>query len=132
VATLYFTFSRGSWIALAIGLVAAVLLDNRRLQLLTGAVVLSPPLAALLWQCADARGLTRPGNLGLAVQDGHRLLGVVVAVSVVSAAVAALLALGERHVHLPRAARTTWAVVLAVAGVGSSAAPSPGPAGRST
>ncbi len=45
----YFTFSRGAWIALAIGIVAALLLDPRRLQLgLTMAIVAPWPALAVL------------------------------------------------------------------------------------
>ncbi len=42
VPTLYFTFSRGSWVALAIGLAVAIAVDPRRLQLLATVVALAP------------------------------------------------------------------------------------------
>jgi hypothetical protein len=39
---LYFTYSRGSWIAFFVGLTLAIALDPRRLQLVTAALVLTP------------------------------------------------------------------------------------------
>ena len=41
--TIYFTFSRGAWIALAAGLLVAIALDPRRLQLVTSSSRLRPP-----------------------------------------------------------------------------------------
>ena len=41
-ATIYFTFSRGAWYALVLGLVAAIAIDPRRLQLLAISLVLAP------------------------------------------------------------------------------------------
>src|SRR5579872_7514608 len=57
-ACVYFTFSRGAWYALVLGLVATIAVDPRRLQLLAGGAILAifPALGI-----ADARtkaGLT--------------------------------------------------------------------------
>src|SRR5581483_1069045 len=42
VLTVYFTFSRGSWVALAAGLCVAILVSPLRLRLLTVLVMLAP------------------------------------------------------------------------------------------
>ena len=73
-STIYFTFSRGAWIAAAIGLAIAVAADPRRLQLLLAGLVLAPAsaLAVLLSSHQDA--LTRTdAPLSAASDDGHRL-----------------------------------------------------------
>jgi hypothetical protein len=54
-ATLYFTFGRGAWLALAAGLVAAVAVGPGRLQLAATALVLASP-AALAVVAADRLG----------------------------------------------------------------------------
>ena len=41
-ATIYFTFSRGAWYALALGLIAAIAVDPRRLQFLAIGLLLAP------------------------------------------------------------------------------------------
>ncbi len=63
---LYFTFSRGGWIGLEIGLVAVLALDPRRLHFLTSAVAV-----ALASRCDS---LTTPGSdLGAVAQSGGRV-----------------------------------------------------------
>jgi O-antigen ligase len=54
-ATLYFTFSRGGWVALAGGLTVAIVVGPQRLQLAATAVVLGGP-AALAVLAADRLG----------------------------------------------------------------------------
>ena len=46
LATVYFTFSRGAWVAGAVGLAVAIAVDPRRLQLIAGAIVARGPLGA--------------------------------------------------------------------------------------
>src|SRR5207247_1398250 len=72
--TLYFTYSRGAWIALAIGLVAAIALDARRLQLITTALVVAIAPAAAVLIASRLRALTHTdAALARATHDGHRL-----------------------------------------------------------
>src|SRR6478752_7353562 len=74
VPTLYFTFSRGGWAALVIGVAVAVALDSRRLQLLSTMFVLSPFVAMALWLCAREPDLNRrTAALSGAVSEGRRL-----------------------------------------------------------
>ncbi|MDP9284407.1 MAG: hypothetical protein M3P41_05585, partial [Actinomycetota bacterium] len=49
VPTLYFTFGRGPWIAFGVGIVFAVALDPRRLQLTTVLLLLAPAPALAVW-----------------------------------------------------------------------------------
>ena len=49
LATTYFTFSRGAWLALGVGLVVAVAIDPRRLHLLAVALVLAPASGLAVW-----------------------------------------------------------------------------------
>jgi hypothetical protein len=73
--TLYLTFSRGAWLALAAGLVAAYLISPRRLGLLSATLVQAVPAAAAVWLVERAKPLhaTHP-TLAAATRDGHRLL----------------------------------------------------------
>ena len=49
MATFFFTFSRGAWVALACGILAACVIDPRRLHLLAGLLALAPwPLLAVV------------------------------------------------------------------------------------
>jgi O-antigen ligase len=72
-STLYFTYSRGAWIALAIGLIAAIVFDTNRLQLTTTILVIAPaPTLAVLF-ASRLDGLTRKGStLAAATHDGRR------------------------------------------------------------
>jgi O-antigen ligase len=89
--TLYFTYSRGAWIALAIGLAAAIALDARRLQLITTALVVAIAPAAAVLIASRLRGLTHTdAALARATHDGHRLALALLALACVAAALRAL------------------------------------------
>jgi tetratricopeptide (TPR) repeat protein len=112
-ATVYFTFSRGAWIAGAIGLAVAIVVDPRRLQLLAGSLVLAAPsaLAVLLSSRADA--LTRSDALESAAEDDGRRLAVYLVLLAASSALAgALFWLAGRGVAPSRQARLLFAGVL--------------------
>lgn len=123
VPTLYFTFSRGAWIALAAGLVAAFVLETRRLELVTALLVVGPFPAIAVWRASGSRGLTRLDSpLALASHDGHRL-AVVLVLLAAAAAVAVMLAfLLSRRFTFSTAARRGYAIVLCVAAVGAALA----------
>jgi hypothetical protein len=116
VLTLYFTFSRGAWIALGAGLLGAAALDLRRLQLSTALLVISPWPAAAVWIASRSEGLTRSdAPLQMAAEDGRRM-AVIVAGLVVGGALAALaLAVMERRLPVPRRIRLAWGGLLAAA-----------------
>ena len=125
--TIEFTFSRGTWIALAAGLAAAVALDPRRLQLVACLFGLAPLSGAAVWLASQSTALTtRNSSLGRAVSEGHRLALVLVGLAVVGAGIVAGLAALERRVAVGARARRIAAgglvgLVLA-AGVGVVAA----------
>jgi hypothetical protein len=121
LATTYFTFSRGAWLALGIGLVVAVAIDPRRLQLLVVAVVLAPASGLALWLASRQDALTRvDAPVQAATDEGHQLALYLLVLVGVSALGAAVFGLVERRVTLPRAASLAFAgvlVLLVVAGL---------------
>lgn len=121
-ATMYFTFSRGAWLALVAGLIAALAVDTRRLQLAFAGALLGIPPAAAVVLASRAGGLTQAGaSYTSAVHDGHRFAPLVVLLAVLSAGTAILLRLGERRFRVPPALRLVWAgtiVAVLLAGAG--------------
>ena len=116
IPTLYFTFSRGAWIALAVGLLAALALETRRLELVTALLVIGPFAAVAVWRASSSRGLTRlDSSLALASHDGHRLAGLLVLLAAAAAAVAMLLTVAARFLSFSAAARLGYAIVLGAA-----------------
>lgn len=113
--TLYFTFGRAAWIALAVGLVAAVAVDPRRLQLLATLFVvgLAPAIAVLL--ASREAGLTHAGTPFVqAVHDGHRL-GVFLALLMAgNAALACGFTYVSRRVDLGTGVQRAFAVAVAL------------------
>lgn len=121
--TLYFTYGRGAWLALGFGLVAALLLDPRRLELATGLIVLGslPALAVLL--ASRSHALTRQAStLAAARHDGHRLALLLVLLAVLEALLALALRSARTRVTMPRAVRAAWACVLIAVVVAAIAA----------
>jgi tetratricopeptide (TPR) repeat protein len=114
-ATVYFTFSRGAWIAGAVALAAAVAVDPRRLQLLFTGLVLAAPsgLAVLVSSHEDA--LTRlDAPLSAASHDGHRLAVYIVLLAGLSGLLAAGLWLAERRVAPPQTVRLAFAAAVSI------------------
>ena len=111
--TIYFTFSRGAWIALGLGYLAAVAIDPRRLQFLaaTLAIVPAPAAAVLLASRADALSRT-DAPLAEAVREGNRLAVYVSVAAVLAGALAAAFAIIERRIRIPPLARKVFAIAL--------------------
>jgi O-antigen ligase len=119
-ATIYFTFSRGAWIATGIGFALAVAVDPRRLQLLLAALVLAPAAALAVLISSHQDALTRTdAPLAAASHDGHRLAVYLLVLAAVSALVPLGLALAERRIVPPRRARLAFSGALVVALVAS-------------
>jgi hypothetical protein len=111
--TLYFTFGRAAWIALAVGLSAALAVDPRRLQLIATflAVGLAPAIAVLL--ASQETGLTHAGTpLAQAARDGHRLALFLMLLMVGNAAIAAGFEYVARRIDVRPVARRTFAVAV--------------------
>jgi hypothetical protein len=117
--TFYFTFGRAAWIGLLAGLVAAVVVDPRRLQFLAAVLVLAPVPALAVWTASREKGLTNAAAaLGEAVHDGHRFALLLVLFGVVNAALAVAFAFVERRLEPPVGLQRAFgfAVVLLVVG----------------
>jgi hypothetical protein len=114
--TLYFTFGRAAWLALFAGLILAVAVDMRRLQLLAALLVLVPLPALGVYLASRQQGLTQAGTpLARAAHDGHRLLAILALLAFLNAAVAVAFALLERRVEFPVLLRRGFAVAVTLA-----------------
>jgi hypothetical protein len=115
LTTIYFTFSRGAWIALGIGLLAAVAIDPRRLNLIATGLVLTPASAVAVWLASRQDALTRTdAPLGAASREGHRLAVYVLVLAAASAACAAAFGYLESRYAPPRPLRLAFASALVV------------------
>lgn len=114
--TLYFTFSRGAWIALAAGVAIVVALSPRRLRFVTALAVLSVPSAIADGLAYHARPL-RLSNVALSrsIGAGHSLAWQLLLAAMLGALVAALWAALAARVEVPRRARAVYAGALAAA-----------------
>ena len=113
--TLYFTYSRGAWIALGIGLLASIALDPRRLRLITATLAVAPWPALAVWLASQSSGLTNiRAPLATASRDGHRLALVLLLLALGAAGTAAALGLLARRINVPRPARIAYAAALVV------------------
>ena len=112
--TLLFTYSRGAWIALFLGLATQVLLDRQRLQLVTTTLVVGVPAALALWLSSRSSALTsRQPVLHGASAQGHRLAPIILGLAVLGAVASWLIALAEERVDFSLAARRAYAVTMA-------------------
>jgi hypothetical protein len=122
-ATMYFTFSRGAWYALAAGVLAVVIVDPRRLQWIGATLPLAlwPVLAVV--EIRRSPGLVTFGaTLQQATHDGHRLIPRLILLAAAAAVTAVVVANVERRVAFPQLVRFAFAIVLVVLAVGSLAA----------
>ena len=121
---LYFTYSRGAWLALAAGAVVAVALTPYRLRFAVASLAAGVPAGLAVFVASRSEALTnRTADLERAVSDGRRLALVVVALSVAAGLAAWLFHVAERRVTLPRGAHIGATVaIVALLGVGVVAA----------
>jgi hypothetical protein len=116
VTTLYFTYSRGSWLAFAVGAAVALAVDPRRLELSLSLFVLAPFSAGAVLVASRSNaltGLNRP--LSETTADGHRV-ALAVGLLAIGAAVSVLVqgVLSARW-QPGRAARVAYAAVVVLA-----------------
>jgi O-Antigen ligase len=102
-ATLYFTFSRGAWLALAAGVVAMLVLDGRRLRL-TWMMLAVAPISAVCVALASRQDAltTEDAPRADAVTEGERLALVVAGLMIGSGMVAVGARWVARRVPVPR------------------------------
>jgi O-antigen ligase len=123
LCTVFFTFSRGAWIALAVGFVAAFALDPRRLQLVVATIAVGIPGALALWAAFNSEALTkRDSPLFAAVDQGRVVALIIGGCALLGAAAALVLAVAERRVSPSRPIRLAFATALALLVVGASGA----------
>ena len=114
VLTIYFTFSRGAWLVLAIGLAVAIALDRHRAGFATVALALSLPAGGVVLIASRSAALTtQRHSLAQAAHDGHRLIAWTALLVAVSAALGWVVR-PLREVALSRTARTTLLVATLV------------------
>jgi hypothetical protein len=120
LATVYFTFSRGAWIALGIGILAAFALDPRRLQLAVALAVVGIPGALAVLTCSSSDALTnRDSPLDAAVDQGQEVALLLGLLALLAAGGAGALMLAERRVTPSRGVRLAFAAVLTVLAAGA-------------
>jgi tetratricopeptide (TPR) repeat protein len=122
--TSYFTFSRGAWAALVLGVLAQLVLDPGRGRLALVLLALVPAPALAVAAGTRAHSLTRTdAQLGDAASEGHHLLAWLVVLTVL-AAFSGLVA-GRIPERLERAGHLVLVLGACVAGVAVVAAPGP-------
>jgi O-Antigen ligase len=129
--TIYFTFSRGSWIALGIGLCLLPAIGPRRLRLLAVTGALAVPAAAAVWAASRSPALTHAGATRAAASSaGAKLAGVLLGCLVVAAAagwafepVERCVRPGERARRRIGAALVAGVLLVLVAGVAAVGGP---------
>jgi O-antigen ligase len=85
--TLYFTFSRGSWLALGVGVVVLFVVDPHRVRLATGFLAASSFAVLGVLFASRESSLTRAGSLGPdAVAEGRHLTEVLLVLALAGAA----------------------------------------------
>lgn len=114
--TLYFTFGRAVWIALAAGVAVAATVDPRRLQLLAALLVLGPLPAIAVLAASRESGLTHAGTpLARASHDGHRLALLILLLAVANALLAVSFAYVSRRIDVGFGSRAAFAVAVTLA-----------------
>lgn len=118
LTTLYFTFSRGAWIALAFGLAFMFAADPRRLQLIAASLVLAPASALAVWLASRQDALARvDAPLAAATAEGHRLALYILLLAALSSLAAAAFWAVESRIAPPRPVRLAFGGALALVAV---------------
>ena len=117
--TLYFTFSRGAWAALVVGLGTSIAADPRRLRLAWTAVVVCLPSAVCIVYAARHDALTTENApAAAAAREGHRV-AVVLCLAIAASILGALGARAvARRVKVSRRASLAFDLALAASVVG--------------
>jgi hypothetical protein len=116
LVTLYFTFSRGSWIALGVGLVVAIAFDPRRLKLTAVCLTAGGPAALVVLAASRSVPLTHlQSTVTGAAHDGHRLALLLLAFVVAAAALTAAARLLPMVVSIPAAVSRIYPIALVAA-----------------
>jgi hypothetical protein len=119
--TLEFTFSRGAWIALGIGMTALVACSPRRLAAIGSLVLLAPAPALAVLAASRSRALTHvDAQLSEAAADGRRLFVVLLGLGLLAAGSAVLLQAAAARLDPSRGIRKAIGAMIGVAVVAVS------------
>ena len=114
--TLYYTYSRGSWAALIVGLVAALLYSPYRERLFVALLVFGALPALAVWLASRPAALTnRLATISAAAHAGHRVAIELVVLGVAQALLAAAYVLLADRIAFPRMLRNVLALAVLVA-----------------
>jgi O-Antigen ligase len=131
-ATLYYTYSRGSWIALGVACVALVALTPRRLRTIATVAVVAAPAVVGVIAASRPYALTHEtASLAASTSAGHRVATALLLLAAAAAALAVLVDAIQRRVAVPRRIRLACGVALlavALLAVGGAVAREGGPA----
>jgi O-antigen ligase len=121
--TLYFTFSRGAAIAVALGLAAALVLTPRRLATVAKGLAILPLALVPVLVASRSDALThQQASLRESADAGGRVAAIVILCAVAAGAVAVAAAILERRVQPGRYVRVGFAVVLVALTVATTSA----------
>jgi O-Antigen ligase len=123
VATIFFTFSRGGWISLALASSVMLAVDPRRLALLRTVAAVAPAAGVAVWLGSRADALTSPdGTPSDAAHQGHILAVTTVALAVTAALATVAVSVLVRRVSLGRRAALAAATSLLIVALAAPAA----------
>jgi O-antigen ligase len=113
--TLYFTYGRGAWLALAGGLVTLLALERSRVRMLARLLALGVAPAVAVFIASRTHGLTKyPGSVAAATRDGHRLAIAIALLLVLAALVPAGLERAEHRLSFNAPLQRTIVAALAL------------------
>ena len=113
--TLYFTYSRGSWIALAVGVGAVLLVTPRRLATIGSLALLAPAPVLAVLAASQFSALTRlQATLAAATDEGRDLTLVLLGIGALAAGAALLLHVLATRIDAGQRARVVLGSALAV------------------
>jgi len=114
-ATVYYTYSRGSWLALAFGLGVLVAFTPRRLRTVATTLVLAGPAALGVLLASRPYALTHDdASLAQSSTAGHRLAALLVVLIAAEVGLMLVLDLLQRRIAVPRAVRLACGTALVV------------------
>jgi hypothetical protein len=123
VLAVFFTFSRGGWLCLAVGLVAMFSLDPRRVGLARTLAAVIPVTSVAVWLGSRAHALTTPdASAASAAQQGHLLAVETVALFAAAALATIAATFAARRISFGHRASTAAAGTLLVLLFAASAA----------
>jgi O-Antigen ligase len=123
-ATVYFTFSRGAWLAMLAGVLGAIAISSNRIRYLATLATILPWTAIVVWRAWSSAALNAPtAGVERASSAGLRLAGVVALCTLLAAAALVIFHVIELRLRSTRRIRQVFVLavlacaVVALAGV---------------